>query len=203
MTRGLKAGRLLVATHNTGKVEEFRRILEPKGIEVLAGSDLGLRAPAETENSFEGNARVKAVAAAAATGLPALADDSGLAIDALGGRPGIHTADWAEIGGERDFGHAMRRAHEELSASGAPEPWACRFVCALALCWPDGHCETFVGTVEGTFVWPPRGVMGHGYDPVFVPAGRSRTFAEMSAAEKDAISHRSSAIAALLARCFT
>lgn len=192
-------GRLLVATHNAGKLEEFRELLAPLGITVEGAAQHALPEPAETETTFVGNARIKAHAAARATGLPALADDSGLEVDALGGAPGVYTADWAEGPGGRDFMRAMTRTHAELIASGAARPWTGRFRCTLVLAWPDGTDQVFDGAAEGELVWPVRGERGHGYDPMFQPAGESRTFAEMSHAEKNALSHRGRALAAFLA----
>jgi XTP/dITP diphosphohydrolase len=196
-----------VASHNAGKVREIRDLLAPYGIEVLSAGELDLREPEETEDSFEGNARLKALAAANATGLPALADDSGLSIDALDGAPGVHSARWAGPG--KDFAQAMRNVEELLRAKGAvtPEARRARFVAALALAWPDGQVETVVGEVTGTLVWPPRGDQGFGYDPMFLPEGHRRTFGEMSAEEKhglrpddpasSALSHRARAFVAL------
>ncbi len=191
--------RLLVATHNAGKLEEFRQLLGPLGVAVTGAAELGLAEPAETGTTFRDNARIKARAALAATGLPALADDSGLEVDALGGAPGVHTADWAEGPGGRDFLRAMTRVHDELVARAAPRPWSGRFRCTLVLAEPGGGEQVFEGTVEGELVWPVRGALGHGFDPMFVPEGRGLTFAEMTAAEKNAISHRGRALAAFLA----
>ncbi|EPX84143.1 dITPase [Rubellimicrobium thermophilum DSM 16684] len=202
MTRRLAPGTtLLFATHNAGKVEEVRALLAPHGVHVESAADRRLPEPAETEATFLGNARLKARAAAAATGLPALADDSGLAVDALDGAPGVRSADWAETPAGRDFLLAMTRVHEALRAAGAPEPWTARFVSVLVLAWPDGEEAVFEGVVEGRFVWPPRGALGHGYDPVFLPRGETRTFAEMSAEEKNARSHRGRSIRAFAAAC--
>ncbi len=194
-------GQLLLATHNRGKVEEVRALLAPHGVTLTSNADHALPEPEETEDSFLGNARIKARAAARATGLPALADDSGLEVDALGGAPGVRTADWAETPQGRDFGLAMARAHEALLASGAPEPWTARFVSVLVLAWPDGREQSFEGRAEGRVVWPPRGPLGHGYDPVFVPEGHERTFAEMTAEEKNALSHRGKSIRAFAEAC--
>lgn len=194
---------LLVATHNRGKLEEFQEILGPLGIIVTSAADHGLPEPDETETTFVGNARIKAHAAARATGLPALADDSGLEVAALDGAPGVYTADWAETPNGRDFIMAMQRTHDELIARNAPQPWDARFCCTLVLAWPDGHDEVFEGHAPGVLVWPRRGADGHGYDPMFQPAGETRTFAEMTHAEKNALSHRGAAIAALLKGCFT
>ncbi|MFO7854812.1 MAG: RdgB/HAM1 family non-canonical purine NTP pyrophosphatase [Paracoccaceae bacterium] len=194
-------GRLVVASHNEGKVREIRDLLAPYGLETVSAAELGLPVPEETEESFEGNAALKARAAAEASGLPALADDSGLAIDALGGRPGVHTADWAETPSGRDFALAMEKAHDALAEAGAAEPWAARFVCVLCLARPDGTVATFRGEAPGRCVWPPRGERGHGYDPMFVPdAGEDDlTFAEMDPDAKNAISHRAEAFAKLRA----
>jgi XTP/dITP diphosphohydrolase len=191
--------RLLVATHNAGKLEEFRQLLTPLGIAVTGAADLGLGEPAETGTTFVDNARIKAQAALAATGLPALADDSGLEVDGLDGAPGVYTADWAEGPGGRDFLRAMTRVRDELVARGAPRPWTARFRCTLVLAHPDGTERVFEGAVEGDLVWPIRGAQGHGFDPMFVPEGGALTFAEMSVDAKNAISHRARALQAFLA----
>jgi len=193
---------LLVATHNAGKLEEFQEILGPLGITVTSAKDHGLPEPEETGTTFVENARLKAHAAAQATGLPALADDSGLEVDALGGAPGVYTADWAETPSGRDFIMAMEKTHAKLIDANAPQPWTARFCCTLVLAWPDGHDEVFEGHANGQLVWPRRGQDGHGYDPMFQPAGDTRTFAEMTHAEKNALSHRGAAITALLKGCF-
>lgn len=193
---------LLVATHNAGKLQEIAALLAPYGVRVIGAAEKGLPEPEETETTFLGNARIKAHAAARATGLPALSDDSGIEIDALGGAPGVYTANWAETETGRDFGVAMRRAHDELVASGAPQPWTARFRCTLVMAWPDGHDEVFPGTVEGRIVWPMRGAGGHGYDPVFQPDGHDITFAEMDPAQKNRISHRADAFTRLVRGCF-
>ena len=190
---------LLIATHNVGKLEEFRAILAPHGIACRSNADFELSEPAETEETFLGNARIKARAAMQATGLPALADDSGIVIDALDGAPGVHTADWAETPNGRDFRIAMARAWEALEARDAPEPRTARFHATLLLLWPDGTEAAFEGDVSGRIVWPMRGETGHGYDPIFMPDGHDRTFGEMSPAEKNAMSHRAVATAKLLA----
>lgn len=202
MTRRFTAPRLVVATHNAGKLEEIRALLAAFPVEIVSAKALGLGEPAETETSFVGNARIKAHAAAMASGLPALSDDSGIEVDALGGAPGVHTADWAETPTGRDFGRAMVRTRDELTRRGAAEPWTARFRCVLVLAWPDGHEEVFDGRAEGRCVWPPRGADGHGYDPMFEPAGLDVTFAEMSAEQKNRISHRADAFAKLVAACF-
>lgn len=189
---------ILVATHNAGKVEEFSALLAPLGIGVVSAMDSGLAAPEETESDFAGNARLKAHAAALATGLVALGDDSGIEVEALGGAPGVFTADWAETGGERDFGLAMEKVHRALVDIEAPQPWRARFRCVLVLAWPDGRDQVFEGSVAGSLVWPIRGAGGHGYDPMFLPDGYSETFAEMSLSVKNAISHRARALKALI-----
>lgn len=203
MTRRLSDKTLLFATHNPGKLDEVRAMLAPFGVSVRSSAELALPEPAETEDSFVGNARIKAHAAARATGLPALADDSGLCIDALDGAPGVFTADWAEGPSGRDFDRAMTRAHQALLAAGASQPWAAAFHSVLVLAWPDGHDEVFEGIVTGRVVWPTRGAHGHGYDPMFIPDGFDQTFAEMSAGQKNSVSHRSRALGALVSACFT
>lgn len=200
--RRFAGDRLLVATHNAGKLEEIAVLLADFGVEVTGAATHGLPEPEETESSFVGNARIKAHAAAQATGLPALADDSGLEIDALDGAPGVHTADWAETGAGRDFVHAMSKAHDALVETGAPQPWTGRFRCTLVLAWPDGHDEVFEGAIEGRITWPMRGDQGHGYDPIFIPDGHEITFAEMDRWEKNRMSHRGRAMEKLVAGCF-
>lgn len=193
--------RLLVATHNAGKLEEIAALLAPYGIACVSAAEMRLPEPAETEETFVGNARIKAHAAARATGLPALADDSGIEVDGLGGAPGVHTADWAETGCGRDFVQAMTRTWAELERVGAPFPRTARFRATMVLAWPDGHEEIFEGQVEGQVVWPMRGRLGHGYDPMFQPKGYTITFAEMDSDEKNRISHRGDAFGKLVA-CF-
>lgn len=195
--------KLVVATHNQGKLEEIAKLLEPFGIEVVSAGALGLPEPEETETTFIGNARIKAHAAAKATGLPALADDSGIAIDALGGAPGVYTADWATTPQGRDFGMAMQRTWNELEAINAPFPRRAKFCCTLVMAWPDGHDEVFPGEMPGAIVWPPRGDQGHGYDPIFQPEGFAITFGEMDRWKKNEISHRADAFRKLVAGCFT
>jgi XTP/dITP diphosphohydrolase len=201
--RRFAGNRLVMASHNPGKRDEIAALIAPFGVEAVSAAALGLAEPEETGTSFLENARLKAVLAAQAAGLPALADDSGLEVAALGGQPGIHSARWAEPpgGGRRDFGRAMRRIAEALDYLEADDRRA-RFVCALALAWPDGHAELFEGTVEGVLVWPPRGSSGFGYDPVFQPAGFDITFGEMDPAEKHSMSHRADAFRQLVAACF-
>ncbi len=202
MTRKFEGDRLLVATHNKGKLEEVAHLLEPFGVTVVGAGEMDLPEPEETEDTFVGNARIKAHAAAKATGLPALSDDSGLTIDGLDGAPGVYTADWAETGNGRDFVMAMTRAHEELVARGAEKPWTAQFRCTLVLAWPDGHDEVFEGVAPGTITWPMRGKDGFGYDPIFIPEGHDVTFAEMDRWEKNKMSHRGDAVAKFVAGCF-
>jgi len=202
MSRRFSGDRLVIASHNQGKLREIGALLAPFAVTCVSAGDLGLPEPAETEETFEGNAAIKAHAAAQGAGLPALADDSGLEIAALGGRPGVHTADWAETGTGRDFGMAMERAWREIQATGSTPPHRARFVCCLSLAWPDGHAETVLGTVDGTIAWPPRGARGFGYDPIFVAAGCTETFGEIEPEEKHALSHRAEAFVKLVAACF-
>ena len=194
---------LVVATHNNGKLEEIDALLRPFGIAVTSAGALGLAEPAETETTFVGNARIKAHAAARATGLPALADDSGIMVDALDGAPGVYTADWAETPTGRDFDMAMRKTWEALEQKAAPYPRTAAFCCTLVLAWPDGHDEVFEGRMPGQIVWPGRGSQGHGYDPIFQPEGYAITFGEMDRWEKNQISHRADAFRKLVAGCFT
>lgn len=203
MSRKLEKGRIVLATHNDGKLREIRELFAPFGFEIVSAGELGLPEPLEDGDTFEHNARVKAVAAMEATGLPALSDDSGLAVDALDGAPGVYTADWAETPDGRDFAMAMRTVEEKLQAKGAntPEQRRASFNAMLCMAWPDGHIEYYHGVAPGTLVWPPRGELGFGYDPVFQPDGHERTFGEMSAEEKhgwkpgraEALSHRARA----------
>lgn len=201
--RQLTEGKLVVATHNAGKLVEISALLAPYSIAAVSAGALGLPEPVETETTFVGNARIKAHAAASATGLPALADDSGITVDGLGGAPGVYTADWAETPNGRDFHLAMDRVWAELQAIGAPYPRLAQFRCTLVLAWPDGHDEVFDGVMQGEVVWPKRGENGHGYDPIFQPLGHNLTFAEMDEAAKNAISHRGQAFAKLIAGCFS
>lgn len=196
MSRKLQPGKLIAATHNEGKVVELKDLFEPLGFEVLSGLELDLPEPDETEFTFEGNALIKARAAAQDTGAPALSDDSGLEVRALGGMPGVHTAIWA--GQPRDFYKAMEKVERELIAIDAQDRSA-NFVSCLAVAWPDGHEVTFRGEVHGTLTWPPRGEMGFGYDPVFVPNGFDVTFAELQPDQKHAMSHRAVAFEKLKA----
>lgn len=196
--RRFAGSNLLVATHNQGKLDEMRHLLEPFGIKISGAKDHNLPEPEETGTTFIENARLKAHAAAQATGLPALSDDSGIEIDALGGAPGVYTADWAETPNGRDFNMAMRITHEKLVKTAAPAPHTARFCCTLVLAWPDGHDEVFPGVMEGQVVWPMRGDQGHGYDPVFQPDGYDITFGEMDRWEKNKISHRAHAVEQLV-----
>lgn len=195
--------RLLVATHNRGKLEEISRLLEPFSVSTVSAGEQGLAEPVETETTFVGNARLKAHFAAKATGLPALADDSGISIDALDGAPGVYTADWAETPNGRDFVMVMTKTWEKLEAVQAPLPRLAQFRCTLVLAWPDGHDEVFEGVMPGQVVWPMRGGEGHGYDPIFQPAGFDITFGEMERWQKNEISHRADAFRKLVAGCFT
>jgi XTP/dITP diphosphohydrolase len=189
---------ILIATHNAGKLEEMIDLLAPFGIEVKSAKDFDLGEPEETETTFVGNARIKAHAAVKATGLPALADDSGIEIDALGKAPGVYTADWAETPNGRDFVMAMTNSYEKILASKSKAPWTARFCSTLVLAWPDGHDEVFEGRMEGQIVWPMRGDQGHGYDPIFQPEGYDITFGEMDRWEKNKISHRAKAFEKLV-----
>jgi XTP/dITP diphosphohydrolase len=202
MMRKFRDPELLVATHNAGKLEEISDLLTPYGVTVTGAAALNLPEPDETETSFIGNARIKAHAAAQATGLPALSDDSGIEINALDGAPGVYTADWAETPTGRDFIIAMRLTHDKLTAAQAAYPRNAQFCCTLVLAWPDGHDEVFSGVMPGQVVWPMRGALGHGYDPIFQPDGYEITFGEMDRWEKNKISHRAKAFQQLTAGCF-
>ncbi len=185
--RQLLPGRLVLATHNPGKVVELAELLNPHGLDVVSAGELGLPEPDETETSFIGNARLKALSAATLSGLPAIADDSGLCVDRLGGAPGIYSARWAGPG--KDFAVAMARVNDELGT----QPRTAHFICALCVAWPDGHTEVVEGRVDGTLVWPPRGGNGFGYDPMFLMDGKAQTYGEMPRAEKEADNHRARA----------
>ncbi len=197
MARRFDGTELVIASHNPGKVREIADILAPLGADVVAAADIGLPEPEETGATFAANAEIKARAAAEASRMPALADDSGLVVAALGGRPGIQSARWA--GPKKDFRLAMQRVEDGLAGT---DDRRAQFVCAMALCWPDGHCETFDGFAFGRLIWPPRGSRGFGYDPVFVPDGFERTFGEMEPERKNALSHRADALGKLVAACF-
>lgn len=194
--------RLLVATHNRGKLEEIADLLAPYGVAVTGAAELGLAEPEETETTFIGNARLKAHAAAKASGMVALADDSGLAVDALGGAPGVFTADWATTATGRDFAAGMARVWRALEDKAAPQPRLAQFCCTLVLAWPDGEDVVFEGKMTGRLVWPGRGANGHGFDPIFQPDGHGQTFGEMDRWEKNRISHRADAFRRLVAACF-
>ena len=197
--RRLAPGKLVIASHNEGKVREITALLGPYGIEPVSAASLGIPEPEETGTSFAANAELKARFSADLSGMVALADDSGLCVDALGGDPGVYTANWAETPDGRDWNLAMRKVEDALAAKGPEAGRDAHFVCVLSLCWPDGHVESFEGRAEGRLVWPPRGDVGFGYDPVFVPLGHDRTFAEIAPEEKHAISHRADAFAKLVA----
>ena len=199
MARRFPGGELIVATHNPGKLREIVELLQPFGAQVSSAGERGLPEPEETGLTFIANAELKALAAAQAAGVPALADDSGLAVTALGGAPGIYSARWA--GPEKDFGAAMERVRREVEATGTADDQAA-FICALTLAWPDGHCESFEGRVEGKLVFPPRGTRGFGYDPIFIARGWDITFGEMDPARKHEMSHRADAFRQLVAACF-
>lgn len=210
--RKLETKTIVVASHNAGKIREIQDLIGPLGFTAKSAADLNFVEPDETGTTFEENATIKALASAIASGLPALSDDSGLVVDALGGDPGVYTANWAETAdGTRDFAMAMRKVETALENAGAtsPESRSARFVSVLCLAWPDGHIELFRGEVEGTVVWPPRGTQGFGYDPVFQPQGYELTFGEMSAEQKhgwkpgepEALSHRARAFKIFVETC--
>lgn len=194
--------KLVIATHNDGKLQEIADLLKLFKVQLSSNTDHGLAEPDETETTFVGNARIKAHAACKATGIPALADDSGIEIDGLGGAPGVYTADWAETPNGRDFEIAMAKSWRALEAVNAPMPRTARFCCTLVLAWPDGHDEVFAGVMPGQIVWPMRGSQGHGYDPIFQPDEYDITFGEMDRWEKNKISHRADAFSKLVEGCF-
>lgn len=200
MARRLTETDLVLASHNKGKLLEIAALVEPLGYKVISAGDLGLPEPEETGSTYRENAELKAKAAALASGKPALSDDSGLSVSALGGAPGIYSARWA--GPNKDFDAAMRRVADALLMTGQYDRDA-KFICALSLCWPDGHIETFEGQVSGTICWPARGDRGFGYDPIFIPAGHDITFGEMDPDAKHAMSHRADAFRQLLAACLS
>ena len=202
MRRKFSDDTLLIATHNAGKLEEMRELLAPFGVSVVGAAEKNLAEPEETEDNFIGNARIKAHAAVKATGLPALSDDSGIEVEALNNEPGVYTADWAETPNGRDFVMAMTKTHDKLEAVNAPHPRRARFCSTLVLAWPDGHDEVFEGKANGSLVWPMRGQIGHGYDPMFMPDGYDITFGEMAFEKKNEISHRADAFAKLVKGCF-
>lgn len=193
---------LVIASHNKGKLREIAKLVLPFGVIPLSAEKFGLEEPEETEDNFAGNARIKAHFACKATGLPALSDDSGITVDGLNGAPGVYTADWAETPTGRDFPMAMSKVWSLLELQGIPEPRTAQFRCTLCLAWPDGHDEIFEGIVGGRLVWPMRGELGFGFDPIFMPDGKSETFGEMDPDEKHAMSHRADAFAKLVAGCF-
>lgn len=199
MARAFEGGKLVIASHNAGKVREIQHLLAPFGAEVISAGDLNLPEPVEDGATFIANAEIKALAAARGSGLPALADDSGLCVHALNNDPGVFSARWA--GAEKDFAVAMQKVEDALRATTNTDRSA-HFACALTLAWPDGHCESFEGQVQGVMAWPPRGDKGFGYDPTFVPDGFDTTFAEMDPQQKHAMSHRANAFAKLVDACF-
>jgi XTP/dITP diphosphohydrolase len=201
--RKFTGDKLVVATHNAGKLSEIQELLAPFAVQAISAGALDLPEPDETETTFVGNARIKAHAAVAATGLPALADDSGITVDALGGAPGVYTADWAETPNGRDFALAMTKTWDALCATGTSAPFLAQFRCTLVLAWPDGSDAVFEGALAGQVVWPMRGNNGHGYDPIFQPLGQPLTFAEMGQDQKNRISHRGQAFRKLIAGCFS
>ena len=198
MTRKLNNEKIVIATHNKGKLEEFAQLLKPHGVTIFSAGGLGLTEPEETEDNFRGNARIKALFAMTHSGLIAISDDSGLCVDALNGEPGVYTADWA--GPTRDWNMAMCNVEEKLQSGGATTPAQRKgqFKCTLCVMWPDGHEQFYEGVAHGQLVWPPRGLLGHGYDPIFVPNGQAQTFAEMTHAQKNSLSHRGLALTMLL-----
>jgi XTP/dITP diphosphohydrolase len=202
MSRKLTGEKIVIATHNRGKLAEFAELLKPYGVTAVSAGDLGLAEPAETETTFADNARIKAVAAGKAAGLIAMSDDSGLCVEALDGDPGVRTADWA--GPDRDWNRAMRLVEEKLAALGAktPEQRRATFFCTLCVVWPDGEERLYEGRALGHLAWPPRGALGHGYDPMFIPDGETRTFAELDPAEKNRLSHRARALEKLVRDLF-
>lgn len=201
--RQFSGHKLVLASHNAGKLRELAPLMKPFGVEVFSAASFNLEEPEETEDNFAGNARIKAHFAAKGTGLPALSDDSGIEVDALDGAPGVYTADWAETPAGRDFPMAMTKVWSLLEEKQAPEPRTARFVCTLCLAWPDGHDEVFRGEANGRLVWPMRGELGFGFDPIFLPDGQTLTFGEMDPARKHSMSHRADAFAKLTAGCLS
>jgi XTP/dITP diphosphohydrolase len=206
MARRFSEDKLIVASHNKGKLVEIAELLTRFDVETVGADELGLPEPEETGKTFIANAELKALASATKAGLPALADDSGLAVDALDGAPGIYSARWAQTPNGRDFDFGMHKIEmamsQKQSGEASPVPRTARFICALSLAWPDGHVESFEGTVEGTLVWPMRGKNGFGYDPIFLPLGGDLTFGEMAPEAKHAMSHRADAFTQLVEACF-
>ena len=206
MARRFSEDKLIVASHNKGKLVEIAELLTRFDVETVGADELGLPEPEETGKTFIANAELKALASATKAGLPALADDSGLAVDALDGAPGIYSARWAQTPNGRDFDFGMHKIEmamsQKQSGEASPVSRTARFICALSLAWPDGHVESFEGTVEGTLVWPMRGKNGFGYDPIFLPLGGDLTFGEMAPEAKHAMSHRADAFTQLVEACF-
>jgi XTP/dITP diphosphohydrolase len=202
MTRKFTGQELVIATHNHGKLEEIEHLFETFKVKIRGAGELGIIEPEETEDTFVGNARIKAHSAAKESQTPSLADDSGITIDALNGAPGVYTADWAETSGGRDFVYAMEKTQNALAEVDATHPRSAQFRCTLVLAWPDGHDEVFEGMIAGSLVWPMRGENGHGYDPIFLPDGYNQTFGEMDRWGKNKISHRADAFTKLLSGCF-
>ncbi len=200
--RKLTPGKLVIASHNEGKVREIRVLLAPFGMDVVSAKELDLPEPVETGTTFFANAELKAMAAADLSGLPSLSDDSGICVEALGGDPGVYTADWAETPTGRDWTLAMTKVEQALAAKGPDASRTAHFVCVLALAWPDGHVQWFEGRVDGALAWPPRGAQGFGYDPMFVPLGHDQSFGEMEPETKHAISHRADAFRQLVDAVF-
>lgn len=198
MIRQLAEPKLVLASHNKGKLREINALLEPFGKTCVSMADLGLGEPEETEDTFAGNARIKAHFAAKASGLPALSDDSGICVDGLNGAPGVYTADWAETDAGRDFVMAMTKVWSMLEDKAAPKPRTAQFRCTLCIAWPDGHDEIFEGVAAGHVTWPMRGTKGFGFDPMFVPEGHSVTFAEMEPEQKQPLTHRADAFRKLV-----
>jgi XTP/dITP diphosphohydrolase len=199
MNRKLTGQKIVIATHNKGKLEEFTELFKPYGVMTFSAGGLSLPEPEETEDNFRGNARIKALSAMTHSGLISISDDSGLCVDALNGDPGVYTADWA--GPTRDWNMAMRLVEEKLQATGATNRKG-QFKCTLCVMWPDGVERYYEGVAPGTLVWPPRGQLGHGYDPVFVPDGQDQAFAEMTHEKKNSLSHRGRALEKLLSDLF-
>lgn len=200
--RKFRGDKLVIASHNAGKLREIAALIAPFGVSAISAADLGLAEPEETEDTFAGNARIKAHFAAENSGLPALSDDSGITVDALDGAPGVYTADWAETPDGRDFPMAMTKVWDLLNEKKASEPRKAQFRATLCMAWPDGHDELFEGIVHGRLVWPMRGVLGFGFDPIFQPDGATETFGEMDQTKKHETSHRADAFAKLVAGCF-
>jgi len=194
--RKLNEKQIVLASHNKGKLKEIGHLLEPFGISVISASDLGLDEPEETENTYAGNARIKAHFAAKASGKPALSDDSGFSVEILDGAPGVYSADWAETSNGRNFSMAMSKIWDKIQH--AEKPCKAKFCCTLCLAWPDGHDELFEGSINGEIAWPPRGNNGFGYDPMFIAEGMHQTFGEMLPTDKHLISHRADAFKKLI-----